>query len=153
MDNPEWLTWITPSLAACSYPDSDNALVELASEGVSLLINLHTRTNGAPRPARHGITELHLPTRDFTAPTLDQIERGIAALRQAVSDGRRAAVHCGAGLGRTGTLVACYLVASGTSASEAIKAVRRARPGSIETRGQETLVHRYENSLRRAGGV
>jgi atypical dual specificity phosphatase len=50
-----------------------------------------------------------------------------------VSGGRRVLIHCAAGLGRTGTALAAYLVVSkGLSAEEAIKAVRRLRPGSIE---------------------
>ena len=50
-------------------------------------------------------------------------------------------MHCGAGIGRTGTMIACYLVDKGFSAEEAIQLVRQARPGSIETREQEQVIH------------
>ena len=70
-------------------------------------------------------------------------------MREAVNAGQAVAVHCGAGLGRTGTLVACYLVAGGLSAEEAIAKVRRLRPGSIETLEQEAAVRTFEESLTR----
>ncbi|HCA46062.1 MAG TPA: protein-tyrosine-phosphatase, partial [Armatimonadetes bacterium] len=53
-------------------------------------------------------------------------------------------VHCMAGLGRTGTMIACYLVSQGMPAEEAIAEVRRARPGSIQTEQQEQAVRRWQ---------
>jgi atypical dual specificity phosphatase len=141
-------SWITPSLVACSYPDSEEEIAALASQGVSLLVNLHTRAHPAGALAAHGLTELHLPTRDFTAPKMESIATAVAAVDREIAAGRRVAIHCGAGLGRTGTLAACYLVHTGMKAEAAIKAVRRARPGSIETAGQEDRVREYERSIR-----
>jgi atypical dual specificity phosphatase len=58
------------------------------------------------------------------------------------------AVHCHAGLGRTGTILASYFVAQGLGAPEAIAKIRYLRPGSIETDAQEEAVAAY--SIRRA---
>jgi atypical dual specificity phosphatase len=71
------------------------------------------------------------------------IERGVAAIADALENGRVAVVHCGAGLGRTGTLLACYLVHSGLNADEAIRRLRAVRPGSVETRAQVAAVVAY----------
>ena len=58
-------------------------------------------------------------------------------------------VHCAMGCGRTGTILACYLVASeGYSADDAIIEARKRRKGSIETRRQEQAVRDYEKSFR-----
>lgn len=58
-------------------------------------------------------------------------------------------VHCAMGCGRTGTILACYLVASeGYSANDAIIEARKRRKGSIETRRQEQAVRDYEKSLK-----
>ncbi|XP_050164902.1 dual specificity protein phosphatase 23, partial [Myiozetetes cayanensis] len=59
------------------------------------------------------------------------------------------AVHCALGLGRTGTLLGCYLgKLRGLSGVEAVREIRRLRPGSIETPEQEEAVIRFCDNLR-----
>jgi Dual specificity phosphatase, catalytic domain len=61
-------------------------------------------------------------------------------------------VHCRGGLGRTGTLAACVLVALGRhAADEAIAAVREARKGTVQTREQEDFVCLFEETIRTRG--
>lgn len=62
---------------------------------------------------------------------------------QAIAAGRVVAVHCGGGLGRTGTLLACYLARRGLNPADAIAQVRRVRPVSVETRVQVAAVEAY----------
>jgi atypical dual specificity phosphatase len=141
MQRVSWLE--ADRLAACRYPRTEKALRELAQSGVALLVNLHERAHPRETLARHGLRELHLPVPDFTPPTLEQLARGVAAIEQALADGQKVAVHCGAGLGRTGTLLACYLVNHGLGPDEAIARVRTVRPGSVETPQQEAAVKEY----------
>lgn len=140
--------WLEPQLLGCSYPRRETALAGLAQQGVSVLVNLHKRRHDPSRLARHGLVEVHLPVKDFTAPSPAQVEQGIAAIAEAVAAGERVAVHCGGGLGRTGTLLACYLVHHGWGAEAAIARVREVRPGSVETAGQVGAVHAYARRLR-----
>jgi atypical dual specificity phosphatase len=58
-------------------------------------------------------------------------------------------VHCGEGKGRTGTVLAAYLVSKGATADEAIERVRELRPGSIENVDQENAIRLLEKTLRR----
>ncbi len=142
------VTWLEEDcLAACRYPRSEKALRELAERGVTLLVNLHERPHSRAVLGRHDLTELHLPVRDFTAPTLEQLEHGIAAIEHAISNGQKVAVHCGGGLGRTGTLLACYLVKCGLTPEDAIARIRALRPGSVETPQQEAAVQHYAQHL------
>jgi protein tyrosine phosphatase domain-containing protein 1 len=64
-------------------------------------------------------------------------------------EGRKVAVHCHAGLGRTGLAIACFLIASGQagSAAQAVAMVRAARPGSLQTAGQVLFVSIFEQYL------
>ncbi len=91
-----------------------------------------------------GFSVKHIPVRDFRPPTLEQIEDFVAFAKNARSEGKKLVVHCDAGIGRTGTMLACYLVSKGLSATDAIEEVRTKRPGSIETIEQEEVVLEFE---------
>src|SRR5207245_236759 len=91
-----------------------------------------------------GILTEHIPVVDFTAPTLQQVKQALAMIHFYLDRNMPIAVHCIAGLGRTGTILACYLVGEGISADEAITTIRRWRPGSIEIPEQEAAVYEYE---------
>lgn len=93
---------------------------------------------------------LHLPIADFTAPSLEQVNRAMNFLREYTLGEAQVLIHCTAGMGRTGTILACYLVDRGETANQAIQEVRWQRPGSIETRAQEEIIRDYEGQLKRA---
>jgi atypical dual specificity phosphatase len=146
------VTWFEEGrLAACRYPRSDRALQELADKSVWLLINLHPVAHPLGRLEGFGMIELHLPVEDFTAPTPEQLQQGVAAIVSALESGARVAVHCEAGLGRSGTLVACYLVHRGMTPEQAIAHVRKLRPGSVETLPQEAAVRTFADAQPHSG--
>src|ERR1043165_336491 len=96
-----------------------------------------------------GFRYMHLPICDFTAPSIAQIDEFVAFLKQAENDKLGAVVHCGAGMGRTGTMLACALVARGLSSDEALERIRATRPYSIETLEQEDCIVDYADILAR----
>lgn len=141
---PFSFTWIEKGrLAACSAPASTAALEELAAHGIRRVVNLHLGAHAEGRLATYGMRELHLPVEDMTAPSTSQITEALAAIDEATRKGEPVAVHCVAGLGRAGTIVACWLVTQGMDPDAAIKRVRELRPGSIETPEQVAAVRRY----------
>ena len=137
--------WVAPGVLGCAYPRTERALAAISGSGVHLLINLHERPHDPARLERHGLKEAHLPIKDFAAPSPEQIERALGAIFEALAAGEAAAVHCGGGLGRTGTVLACYLLASsdGVGAEEAVRRVRALRPGSVETPAQLAAVREW----------
>jgi atypical dual specificity phosphatase len=72
-------------------------------------------------------------------------------IRKANASGMGVAIHCAAGLGRTGTVLAAYFVAKGLSPREAVDRVRELRPGSVETVEQERAVERFAARAGRRG--
>ena len=123
-------------------------LARVREQGIAALVSLTLEPPAPQAIQAAGLEPLHLPVPDFAAPTAEQIDQFVAFARERIQAGRAVGVHCGAGLGRTGTLLACYLVALGEDAEEAIDSVRRIRPRSIETPEQEACVRDYARRLR-----
>jgi atypical dual specificity phosphatase len=144
IDQGSWL--IRGHLFACAYPWGSEGLDGLAERGINVVVNLHERGHKAAHLERLGLTEVHLPVPDFTAPTPAQLAQGVRTIVEALSAGQNVAVHCAAGLGRTGTLLACYLVSTGLDPASAIKQIRAARPGSVETAEQVAAIEAFAHS-------
>ena len=152
MQVPEAFSWLIPEqLIACVHPAvGEQAAAELGRARVSLLINLHELPDPRELLNRLGAESLHIPVPGSYPPTPAQLDQGVAAIADALASGKRVAVHCGAGLGRTGTLLAAYLVSQGVDSDAAIEQIRGIRPGSIETLEQEQAVHDYARRLMRS---
>ena len=143
--NFSWL--IENKLAGVSYPRSEDALAQLQKLGVRALLSLSEDALPAELLNKYNFQTKHLPLADFTAPTLERVEQSIKVINSFLEQNLPVAVHCGAGLGRTGTILACHLVSQGYSASDAIEQVRTKRPGSIETPEQEAVIEAYDQEL------
>jgi atypical dual specificity phosphatase len=80
---------------------------------------------------------------DFGVPSQRDLDRCVAWIDEQIEEGRAVAVHCFAGIGRTGTVLAAWMVAQGMDAEDVITEIRRLRPGSIETEGQAGAVRAF----------
>eukprot|EP00798_Chlamydomonas_sp_ICE-L_P032239 gene32240-16804_t len=96
-----------------------------------------------------GIGFYNFSWRDMGVPSIDlmmDIVQVMAYVQQV--DGRRIAVHCHAGLGRTGLAIACYLVyAKLHTAETAVTFVRENRPGALQTKTQVLFVSVFEQYI------
>ena len=138
-DAPIDLTWIEPGRLAAFSVWALHDLDALERAGIGAIVSL-TETFPPALLGESRFRILHLPVTDMTAPNTAQIDEFVQFVRQAHEDGLAVGVHCLAGLGRTGTMAACYLVSQGMSPDEAIARVRDLRPGSVQTAAQERAV-------------
>ena len=138
--NFSWL--LDGKVAGMAHPPPD-AESWLSDQGVTSVVSLTMR---AP-DSLGDLNTLHAPIPDMTPPSLDLLMKTVEFMREELVAGGAVAVHCTAGIGRTGTVLAAFLVSNGLTAGEAIRAVRSRRPGSIETRSQEEIVHKFADLM------
>ena len=96
-----------------------------------------------------GLQWLQFPIADFGVPAPHEHPAWRSILSNLVvrlQAGERVLVHCAAGFGRTGSMVATVLKALGQDSESAIVRVRSARPGTIETSTQYAFVVEFETS-------
>src|SRR5947207_4954869 len=118
MPPPHGFSWVEkPLLAALARPSSPEDLRWLRDQGVEVLLSL---TEDPPRRdwvEDAGLLLYHVPVEDMEAPSQEQLDRCVSAIARANSQNMGVAVHCGAGLGRTGVVLACYFVSKGLTAA------------------------------------
>lgn len=119
-------------------------LLFLVEQGIAVLVSLTVTPTDPLAVEAAGIQPVHLPIEDYHAPTLQQQFEFVEGLQAMSERGEKVAVHCTAGLGRTGTMLATWFVSQGLSAEDAIAQIRLLRPGSIETDEQEVSVYEFE---------
>ena len=150
--------WVVPGrLLAGEYPgslDDDKArrkVCALLSAGVTVFLDLTTQrellepyasfleeeANALARPARY--ERLAIP--DQTAPAPDLMVAILDKIDTALGAGQTVYVHCWGGIGRTGTVVGCYLVRHGMCGQQALRELARLRQGTPDARksSPETL--------------
>ena len=137
-------SWVDrPHLAALSRPQEADDLAWLRRHGIQVLVSLTEDPPPRQWVNDAGLLAVHVPVPDMDAPTDRQLDHLVDTIRRAKAAGLGVAVHCGAGMGRTGTVLAAYFVAEGLPPADAVAKVRELRPGSVETAEQERAVERY----------
>ncbi|XP_051874117.1 protein tyrosine phosphatase domain-containing protein 1 isoform X2 [Pristis pectinata] len=161
-------SWITDNILAMARPSTEiiekyGIIEQFKRHGIKTVINLqrpgeHARC-GNPLEMESGFTYLpevfmeagiyfyNFGWKDYGVASLTTILDMVKVIAFALQEGK-VAIHCHAGLGRTGVLTACYLVyATRMSADQAILFVRAKRPNAIQTRGQLMCVREFSQFL------
>ncbi|MBD0328939.1 MAG: ADP-ribosylglycohydrolase family protein [Thermoleophilia bacterium] len=149
--------WVVPGrLLAGEYPGSadelqaQERLAAFAAAGVTCFLDLTEESEGLRAYARlldEGITVRRHPVVDLGCPSSEEMAAILDEIDAARAAGEVVYVHCWGGIGRTGTVVGCWLVRHGRSGEQALELVRRRRAetpdgrrASPETPAQRAMV-------------
>ena len=147
--------WLIPQvLAGTSRPGGrygadpsgtqlDADLHWLRGQGIGALLSLTEEPLAVEPLARHRLDTLHLPVIDLTPPSPDQITEALAFIDRQAAAGIPVAVHCLVGQGRTGTILAAYLIRGGVSPDRAITELRMVCPHAVENARQEQALAEF----------
>ena len=90
------------------------------------------------------MTYAHIPIVDMTAPSPLQLLQALDAIDQAHADGRAVLVHCAAGQGRTGTVLAAWRIRQGATTDAAIAEIRLVCDRAVENDLQIACLRAFE---------
>jgi atypical dual specificity phosphatase len=129
------------------FSSLEEDLRDIHEEGVRVIVSLTEEPLDQSVVETEGFRYYHLPVDDHTAPPLQLMEEFCRIVAKERESGAPVLAHCFAGIGRTGTMLAAWLVWQGALPDDAIRQVRRARRGSLETLSQERAVHHFRALL------
>jgi len=146
---PDRFSWVIENkLAGSALPQSIGAVQWAISQGIKSIVTIREEPL-ADEWIKH-VDYLHIMSNDMAVPEFDDLIHAVDFIHKRITNNEPVLVHCLAGMGRTGTVLACYLVKyQNTSAEEAMQKVREERPGSIQSYPQEEIIFRFEKSLGR----
>lgn len=125
------LSWITENLALGHAPMSYEELNSMRSQGISGIVNLCGEFCDLHEiQEESGFEVYYLPTCDNEAPSMEELEKALDWLDEAIYLGKKVLVHCRHGIGRTGTFVTAYLLRKGFGLKLAKKKVEKTRATS-----------------------
>jgi len=143
--NFSWL--IDDMLAGSGMPTTFDELDWVLKQGVKSIVTM--TENPLPDSWIKDVNYLHVPAEDLTAPDFEKIETAVNFIHERIKQKEAVMVHCAAGMGRAGTILACYLVKyQNLTAKNAIKKVREERPGSIQSETQELAITYFEKQVK-----
>ena len=155
VQGPRGFYWLKPGvLGGTPRPglisDLDQDLEALQRVGVTTLISLTERCVDDEDLHRWGFTGHTFFIPDMQAPDIPDALAQVAFVEQMIKGGEVIAVHCEAGLGRTGTMLAAQLIWEGSSALAALEAVRRIETRWVQSEEQVAFLGVFEDAVERA---
>ncbi len=148
-DRPTNFSWVEKGkLAGSGLPVNEEEFKWLIEKGIKSIVTVRE----VPLPSKwfdgSDIDYFHLMVEDYGAPSMEDMDQAVNYIDKKISSGKPVLVHCAAGKGRTGAVLAAYLMKKeNLTADQAIEKIRLMRPGSVQSLTQETALSMYEKYL------
>jgi atypical dual specificity phosphatase len=145
-DRPTNFSWVTEGkLAGSGLPVTQDEFKWVLDKGIKSIVTVRE----VPLPSRWidgtDIDYLHLMVEDYGVPNMEVLDEAVNYIDKKIQSGKPVLVHCAAGKGRTGALLAAYMIKKeNLTAEQAIEKIRLMRPGSVQSVTQETALSMYE---------
>jgi protein-tyrosine phosphatase len=130
--------------AGCASNAYQDELIDLYAVGIRAVVSLLNIPSDTAVYNAAGFAFLCLPLPDGGAPTIEQATEFVDFVDEQRAQNCPVAVHCEGGVGRTGTMLAAYLVSHGNSARVAIARVREVESSAVETKRQIQFLEHFE---------
>jgi len=140
---PDKFSWLIENkLAGSGIPTSIEEVQWIIEQGVKSIITI--REEPLDDDWIKDVNYLHILSNDMGVPEFNDLVHAVDFIHRRITNKEPVMVHCLAGLGRTGTVLASYLIKyQNMSADEAMKKVREQRPGSIQSYPQEEIIFQF----------
>lgn len=120
-------------------------LQNLSDTGIRSIVCLLEDNNKIDNYTSNGFESLWLPIPDNEAPTLNQVNKLVEFIDLQNQKNNTVAIHCKGGRGRTGTMIASYLISKGATFDEAISKIEENQPNAIKKECQLTFLKALDN--------
>ena len=129
----ENLWWVIPGKLAGVRKPMPEELTDLQAAGVGAIVSVMDDPSNLDLYQQADIPHLWLPTKGGTPPSREQLQELQNFVESQNAQGNAVAIHCTSGRRRTGTILAAYLIRSGSSYNDAMQTIESAN-SSVELR-------------------
>jgi atypical dual specificity phosphatase len=122
-------------------------LAALQRVGITVLVSLTTQPVDPAALDEYSIKGIAFPIKDMGVPTIDSAMELCEQVGELTEQGEAIAMHCKAGMGRTGTMLVAQLIWEGESALDALEAARSIEPRWVQSEAQVAFLEEFASAV------